>query len=77
MLLAIKAAFVEGFLMRDDYKIKGKTAKIEVEIELEVAEKLAKMESFSKLTKGELANTALKRFISQHKDFLPPDSGKS
>ena len=59
--------------MRDDYKMQGKTTKIEVEVELFIAEKLAKMEKYSKLTKSELANTALKRFISSHKDFLPPD----
>jgi hypothetical protein len=58
--------------MRDDYKLKGSTSKIEVEVEKEVAEKLSKMEGYTKLTKSELANTALKMFISRHKDFLPP-----
>jgi hypothetical protein len=60
--------------MRDDYKMVGQTAKIEVEVEKEVAEKLAAMEKHSKLTKSELTNTALKRFITAHKDFLPADS---
>ncbi len=63
--------------MREDYKIQGPTSKVEVEVEKTVAEKLAKMETFSKLTKSELTNTALKRFISSHKDFLPPDEGKN
>jgi hypothetical protein len=57
--------------MLDDYKMKGPTKKIEVEVEQEVAEKLSLMEGHSKLTRSEIANTALKRFISHHKDFLP------
>jgi hypothetical protein len=60
--------------MRDDYKLVGQTAKIEVEVEKEVAEKLAAMEKQSKLTKSELTNTALKRFITSHKDFLPTEN---
>lgn len=63
--------------MRDDYKIQGPTAKLQVEVEKDIAEKLAKMEAYSKLTQAELTNTALKRFISAHKDFLPPESPKS
>lgn len=59
--------------MRDDYKIKGATTKVEVELEKEVAEKLLAMEKFAKLTRSEIANTALKRFISAHKDFLPEE----
>lgn len=59
--------------MREDYKISGKTTRIEVEVEKEVAEKLLTMEKHTKLSSSELANTALKRFISAHKDFLPPD----
>jgi predicted DNA-binding antitoxin AbrB/MazE fold protein len=55
----------------DDYKLKGRTVRIEVEIEDEVAEKLIRMEKHIHLTKSEIANTALKRFISSHKDFLP------
>jgi metal-responsive CopG/Arc/MetJ family transcriptional regulator len=62
--------------MREDYKLHGSTIKIEVEVEKEVAEKLTKMESHSKLTRSELTNTALKRFISAHKDFLPPSTEK-
>ncbi len=57
--------------MLDDYKIQGSTLKIEVEIETEIAEILLAMEQHSKLSKSELTNTALKRFISHHKDFLP------
>jgi hypothetical protein len=57
--------------MLDEYRFKGPTKKIEVEVELEVAEKLSKMEKYVKLSQSEIANTALKRFISHHKDFLP------
>lgn len=62
--------------MRDDYKLKGTTAKLEIEIEREVAEKLAAMEKQTRLSKSELTNTALKRFISSHKDFLPLEEKK-
>ncbi len=57
--------------MLDDYKLKGATEKVEVEIEKEVKEILSKMEKHSKLSLSEMTNTALKRFISSHKDFLP------
>jgi len=60
--------------MRDDYKLKGPVSKIEVEVEKDIADKLAQMEKHSKFTQSELANTALKRFIVQHKDFLPPEA---
>ena len=58
--------------MRDDYKLKGALLKLEVEIEKEIVEKILEMEKHAKLSRSELANTALKRFISAHKDFLPP-----
>lgn len=57
--------------MLDDYKLKGQTKKIEIEIESEVAEKLATMEKNSNLTRSEITNTALKRYIASHKDYLP------
>ncbi len=57
--------------MLDDYKLKGQTEKLEVEIELEVAKTLHLMEKHSQLTQSEITNTALKRFIASHKDFLP------
>jgi hypothetical protein len=61
--------------MRDDYQLKGPKVKLEIEVEATVAEALASMEKYSKHTRSELTNTALKRFITSHKDFLPPDSG--
>ena len=58
--------------MLDDYKITGPLKKVEIEIETKVLEKLEAMEKHRKLSVSELANTALKRFITAHKDFLPP-----
>lgn len=64
--------------MRDDYKLKGTTARIEFDVEKDVAEKIRAMEKYSGLTASELANTALKRFITHHSDFLPPhDTSKT
>ena len=63
--------------MKDDYKLKGTTTKIEIEVEKSVAEILLAMEKHSKLTRSELTNTALKRFISAHKDFLPREAKAS
>ncbi len=62
--------------MRDDYKIKGPTVKVTFEVEKDIADRLVHMETFSKHSQSELTNTALKRFISQHKDFLPPSERK-
>lgn len=59
--------------MRDDYKMKSPTVKIEVEVEKAVAESLNSMEGFTKIKKSEIVNTAMKRFIAGHKDFLPPE----
>jgi len=56
--------------MREDYKIKEQVVKLEVEVEKTVADILLAMEKFSKFSRSELTNTALKRFISSHKDFL-------
>lgn len=58
--------------MKEDYKIAGPTKKLEVEVEEKIVSTLQKMQEFTKIPASELANTALKRFISQHKDFLPP-----
>ncbi len=57
--------------MRDDYKMNGKLAKVSFEVEENVAAVLGEMEKHTQLTLSELANTALKRFIAHHKDFLP------
>ena len=59
--------------MRDDYKMGKPTGNLSVQIEKEVIDAIQIMEKHTKLTEGEIVNTAIKRFISQHKDFLPTD----
>jgi antitoxin component of RelBE/YafQ-DinJ toxin-antitoxin module len=56
----------------NEYKISGKTKPIEIQIEASLLQKLADMEKTMKLTPSEIINTALKRFISHHKDFFQP-----
>jgi hypothetical protein len=63
--------------MRNDYKIQGQTAEVKVQVEKSIAETLASMEKVSGHTVSELVNTAIKRFISAHKDFLPHESQKA
>ncbi|MGE4232200.1 MAG: hypothetical protein AB7F43_02625 [Bacteriovoracia bacterium] len=52
---------------------KANYVKTNIELEKELVEKLEVMESHTKISKGELVSTALKRFISQHKDYFPED----
>lgn len=52
----------------------GPTAKIEVEIEKTLIDQLTTMEAHTKISKAELVATALKRFISAHKDYFPDSS---
>ncbi|MBS1963446.1 MAG: hypothetical protein JST04_14620 [Bdellovibrionales bacterium] len=59
--------------MLDDYKITKPTGSISLQIESQVIEMLQAMEKYKKITVSELANTALRRFIGSHKDFLPND----
>ena len=59
--------------MRDDYKIVKPTGSISLQIETEVIEVLKAMETHTKITVSELANTAIRRFISSHKDFIPSE----
>lgn len=58
--------------MKDDYKLNGKTSKVQVEIEQPVLDKIQAMADYTQISLSELTNTALKRFASGHKDFLPP-----
>ncbi len=58
--------------MKEDYPLKGETQSVQVTLEKQVAETLKKMSEFSKLSESEIANTAIKRFIAVHRDFLPP-----
>ena len=57
--------------MKDDYIIKGQTQTVQVELEKEVAETLKKMSEYTKYKESEIVNTAIKRFIAVHSDFLP------
>lgn len=63
--------------MKKDYKLVGNTVKLDATVEEEVIVTLKKMAEFSKHTVDEMTNTALKRFISSHKDFLPPEERDS
>ncbi len=62
--------------MRDDYKLTGTTAKLTAEVEKDLFEKIHAMAEYTQLSISELTNTALKRFVSGHKDFLPPSQPK-
>ncbi len=57
--------------MRDDYALKGSTVQVTLSLEKEVSETLKKMAEYTKLGESEILNTALKRFIAVHSDFLP------
>ncbi len=62
--------------MREDYDIQGPKRSVSIEIEKDAADNLDKMAAYKELTVSQLINTAVKRFISQHKDFLPPGKKK-
>lgn len=58
--------------MKADYPLKGETEKVTIELEKHTVEILRAMETYTKNSLSELTNTAVKRFIGAHKDFLPP-----
>lgn len=60
--------------MKEDYPLKGETIAITIQLEVEVADKLKKMSTYTKLSESEIMNTATKRFIAVHSDFLPKKS---
>ncbi|NDF14366.1 hypothetical protein EB061_03470 [bacterium] len=57
--------------MKDDYVLKGTTVQVQLQLEAEVAETLKKMAEYTRFGESEILNTALKRFIAVHSDFLP------
>ncbi len=57
--------------MKEDFPLKGPTLTVTLQLEKEVAETLKKMAEYSKFSDAEIANTAIKRFIAVHSDFLP------
>jgi len=58
--------------MRDDYPLSPPLKKVTVTIEKVVVSAVVSMEQFKGCSVSEITITALKRFISHHKDFLPP-----
>lgn len=48
---------------------------LSVKVEKAVAETLKLMEEHTGIAKDEMVNTALKRFIATHKDYLPTKHG--
>ena len=58
--------------MRDDYKLSGPTGKLSADIEKEIYDAITAMSEHTKLSVSELTNTALKRFVIAHSDFMPP-----
>ena len=60
--------------MKEDYPLKGQTAPLTINLEVEVAETLKKMSAYSKFSESEIVNTAIKRFIAVHSDFQPKKS---
>lgn len=64
--------------MRENYRLEGATIQADILLEKKVFETLQEMSKFTQIPVSELANTALRRFISGHKDFLPtPEKKKS
>lgn len=59
--------------MREDYILQGSTKKVQIELEETVIQSVEVMSGHKGFTVSQLINTALKRFISQHKDFFPPE----
>lgn len=47
--------------------------KLEIELESKLIDQLQVMEKFTKISRSELLSTALRRFISAHKDYFPDD----
>lgn len=50
-----------------------KRATFEIEIDAVLINQVALMEKHTKISKTELVETALRRFVSQHKDYLPEE----
>ena len=57
--------------MKEDFPLKGPTVEVKVQLEKDVSETLKKMAEYKKLGESEMINTAVKRFIATHSDYLP------
>jgi hypothetical protein len=58
--------------MKQDYALEGITREMTLKFEEKVARRIELMAEYTGFSPSELVNVAMKRFISQHKDFLPP-----
>jgi predicted transcriptional regulator len=58
--------------MKEDYAFKTDAVSTSFKLEKEVAETIKKMAEYTKISESEMVNTAVKRFIATHSDFLPP-----
>ena len=45
--------------------------KLQVSVEKEVADCVSTMSQHTKISEGEIVNTALRRYIATHSDYLP------
>lgn len=52
------------------------TISIQIKVEPYVAETLKAMADHSKISEDEIANTALRRYIATHSDYIPPKHKK-
>lgn len=57
--------------MKNDYPLKGETKSVTITLEVEVAETIKIMADNTKISESEMINTAVKRFIATHSDYLP------
>ena len=57
--------------MRDGNKPLRLDIDLNVKIEKYVSECLASMSEYTRISKNEIVNTALRRYIATHKDYLP------
>ena len=67
----LKPRHLQLLVALDDLRNTGRAAEHLNISQPAVSKALAEMEKFSKFTQSELVNTAVKRFIAHHKDFLP------
>lgn len=60
-------------LPKETLKAPAAVASLKLEIDKTLVDQLNVMESHTGISKEELLSTALKRFISAHKDYFPED----
>lgn len=58
---------------KDEKIIQGPTKKAEFNLDPKIIEQIDAMASYTKISRDELMTIAMKRFISGHKDYFPPD----